>query len=57
MFAPVEPAVVVAVREGLPALPALAQDEGLGRFALCIERVEVLVQTLLGRLAGVDGAR
>ena len=50
-----EPAVVVA-SAGLPALTLLADDEGLARFALGIQRVEALLEPFLGGLACVDGA-
>jgi hypothetical protein len=39
-----------------PAFPALAADERLGRVALGVQRVERLLQPLLGGLARVDGA-
>jgi hypothetical protein len=29
-------------------------DEGLAGFALCLQRIELLFEPLLGRLAGVD---
>ena len=35
---------------------SLALDIGLRRLPLIVERVELLLQTLLGRDAGVDGA-
>ena len=34
----------------------LADDEGLAGFALRVERVELLLEPLLGGFAGVDGA-
>ena len=40
----------------MPALLALAPDEGLAGFPLGIQGVEVLLEALLRRLAGVDGA-
>ena len=39
-----------------PALVPLARDVGLAGLALGIEGVELLLQPLLGRFAGVDGA-
>ena len=50
-----EAAVVVACAMQLPALAGLALDEGFAGLALGVERVEALLQPLLGRLAGVDG--
>src|SRR5690606_16378709 len=38
-----------------PPLGLLAGDVGLGRFPLGIQRVELLLEPLLGGLAGVDG--
>jgi hypothetical protein len=49
-------AVVVEGREGCPTLVLLARDIGLAGFALRIERVELLLEALLRRFAGVDGA-
>jgi DNA-binding NarL/FixJ family response regulator len=49
-------AVVVLVRHERPALAGLAADEGLAGVALRVERVEVLVQALVGRFPRVDGA-
>ena len=40
----------------LPALVGLALDVGLGGLALIVERVELLLQAMLGRDAGVDRA-
>src|SRR5262249_58523001 len=51
-----EAAVVVAGGQALPALVLLAGDERLGRFALGVQGVELLLQALLGALAGVDRA-
>jgi hypothetical protein len=48
--------VVISGRYQLPALVPLAQDVGFARFALRIERVERLLQTLFRRLPSVDGA-
>ncbi|SMX25902.1 hypothetical protein BOA8489_04047 [Boseongicola aestuarii] len=47
-------AVVVAVLNRDPSFMALAGDVGRASLSLCIERVEVLVQSLLARLAGVN---
>ena len=51
-----ETAVVVPVGQRGPAFGALAEDVCLGRLTLGVERVEFLLQALLGGLAGVDGA-
>jgi hypothetical protein len=51
-----EAAVVVAVGKASPAFAGLAADEGLGRLALGVEAVELLLQLLLRTLACVDGA-
>ena len=51
-----ETTVVVLLRQRRPAFVPLAVDEGLGRLALGIERVEGLLESLVGRLPGVDGA-
>ena len=51
-----EAAVVVAIRQQHPALGLLAGDEGGAGLALGIERVEVLLEPVLGRFAGVDAA-
>src|SRR2546427_808156 len=48
-------AVVVAVGQAGPAGMGLAVDIGFRRFALGVQRVEVLVETFFGALAGVDG--
>src|SRR6476659_1780893 len=37
-----------------PAFVPLAVDEGLAGFALRLQRIELLFEPLLGRLAGVD---
>src|SRR5260370_30944910 len=39
-----------------PALTCLALDERLARLALGVEGIEVLLQPLFGRLAGINGA-
>ena len=49
-------AVVVKSPDQLPAFMGLALDVGLRRFSLIVERVELLLQAMLGRNAGVDGA-
>ena len=51
-----EAAVVVAVGQADPAFVLLAGDIGLGRFALGIQGIELLLQAFFGGLAGVDGA-
>ena len=50
-----EAAVVVAVGQQRPALSGLAADVGLARLALGVQGVELLLEALLGGLAGVDG--
>jgi hypothetical protein len=49
-----EAAVVVAVGQADPALVPLGCDERLGALPLGVQRVELLLQPLLGALAGVD---
>ena len=49
-------AVIVLVFDQHPSFMTLARDVGGASLALCIERVEVLLQALLARLAGIDGA-
>ena len=51
-----EAAVVVAVGHQKPALGLLAGDIGLAGLALGVERVELLLEAFLGRLAGIDRA-
>ena len=51
-----EAAVVVGLADQRPALGALAGDVGLAGLALGVQRVELLLQPLLARLAGVDRA-
>ena len=48
--------IVVVGADGLPAFMFLALDIGLAGFPLRIERVEFLLESLLRRLAGIDGA-
>src|SRR6202011_4698458 len=49
-----EPAVVITFRQAHPAFVPLARDEGLTGFALRVQRIELLLEPLLGRLAGID---
>ncbi len=49
-------AVVVGGLDQTPSFASLALDERFARLALCVQRVEVLLQSFLGRLAGVDRA-
>lgn len=51
-----EPAVVVFLGQTLPPLVLLAGDVRDRALALGVEAVELLVEPLLGALAGVDGA-
>jgi hypothetical protein len=53
---PREAAIVIAGGEDPPALVLLARVIGLAGLALGIERVELLLEPLLARFAGVDGA-
>ena len=49
-------AIVESLRDDAPALMGLALDVGLAGFTLSFERVEFLLQALVGRFAGVDRA-
>ena len=49
-------AVVVHVRKRDPAGMTLAHDVGLARFPLGVERIELLLEALVGRFSGVDRA-
>jgi hypothetical protein len=51
-----KPAIVIHRGQRNPAFPALTQNERFPRFALRIKRVEFLIETFFGRLAGIDGA-
>src|ERR1700741_5303747 len=51
-----DPTVVVMSPDQPPPLTRLALDKCLACLALGVERIEVLLQSLLGRLAGIDGA-
>src|SRR6202051_3995293 len=51
-----EASVVVHFGERDPSGMTLARDVGLTCFALRVERVEFLLETLVGRFAGVDRA-
>jgi len=51
-----EAAIVVVVAHQLPAFMGLAFDVGLGRFALIVERVELLLEPAVGGDARVDRA-
>jgi hypothetical protein len=53
--APAEPAVIVVVWKQGPTCMLLAFDEGLGRLALRVERVELLLETLTEMLPAVAG--
>src|SRR4051812_16836835 len=52
---PRNPAVIVVACHQLPAKTYLRSDEGCTSFALCVERIEFLLQALFSRLASVDG--
>ena len=49
-------AVVVHVAKRDPAGMTLAHDVGLARFPLGVERIEFLLEALVGRFSGVDRA-
>src|SRR5262249_28579818 len=49
-----EPAVIIARAQADPAFVPLAVDEGLTGLALRLQRIELLLEPLLGRFAGVD---
>src|SRR5512147_2155798 len=51
-----EAAIVVAVADNDPALVLLALDVSQRRLALSIEGIELHIEPLVGRDAGVDGA-
>src|SRR6185312_4184117 len=51
-----EPAIVIAASRQYPALVLLAANVGLTGFALRRQRVEFLLEPLLGGFAGVDRA-
>ena len=50
-----QPAIIIAGLDQPPSFAPLAADEGLARFALGVQRIEVLLQSLFGGFAGVDG--
>ena len=49
-------AVVVFLRQSLPAFVALAVDERLGGFTLRVKRIKCLIKTLIGGFARIDRA-
>src|SRR5262249_14654990 len=49
-----EPAIIVAIRVEAPALMCLALDVGLAGLALGVKRVELKVEIMLARFAGID---
>src|SRR4051812_41633308 len=51
-----EPSVVVSRFEGTPPLTSLREDVRLAGLPLRMQAVELLIEPLLGGLAGVDGA-
>src|SRR5215211_649935 len=53
---PREAAIVEALLDRAPALVGLALHVSSPRLALRIERIEVLLEAVLGRDTGVDGA-
>jgi hypothetical protein len=48
--------IVVVLRQHLPAQRRLALDIGLAGISLCIQRIELLLQSMFGGFAGIDGA-
>ena len=48
--------VIIRCLDDFPSFVLLARDIGLAGLPLGMERVELLVQTFLGRFAGIDGA-
>jgi hypothetical protein len=50
-----EPAVIIPCEPAHPAFVALAGDEGLAGLALCLQRIEFLVESLLRGFASVNG--
>ncbi len=50
-----ETTVVITIGHAMPAFLRLAFDVRFGAFALGVKRVELLVETLVRRLASVDG--
>jgi hypothetical protein len=51
-----EPAVSITLGQAYPAFVALSGDEGLTGLALRLQRIEFLLEPLLGGFAGVDRA-
>jgi hypothetical protein len=51
-----EATIVVALGQASPAFVGLAANKGFGGLALGIQRVELLLQSFLRRLARIDGA-
>jgi hypothetical protein len=51
-----EAAIVIASGDDMPSLVALAEDVSFARLSLGIQGIERLLQPLLGRFAGIDGA-
>ena len=49
-------AIIVLIADLHPAFRTLAGNIGLARLALSIERVELLLETFLGRFSGVNSA-
>ena len=48
------PSVIIQRWQRPPAFVSLGQDKGRASFALGVQRIERLLQTLLGRFAGID---
>jgi hypothetical protein len=53
---PGQSAIIVPCPDQPPALVGLALDIGLASLSLCVERIELEVEIMFGRFAGVDCA-
>jgi hypothetical protein len=51
-----QPAIVVMSLDQPPTLARLTADEGFTGLALCMQRIELLLQTLFRRFARIDRA-
>jgi hypothetical protein len=51
-----EPAVIITRVQAYPACVPLAVDKGLASLALRLQRIELLLEPLLGGFAGIDRA-
>src|ERR1700719_2182465 len=53
---PAEPAILVTLSQRMPAVLLLTEDVGFGCLALCLQCVELLLESFFGRFAGINGA-